>query len=68
MEYSKQTIIEALEHSIEKTKEEIEKYSKDCNGRFAQGRTAHREFLKKELKRLDKQTEEIGETVGGIEK
>ena len=57
MEYSKQTIIEALEHSIEKTKEEIEKYSKDCNGRFAQGRTAHREFLKKELKRLEKQLE-----------
>nr|DAX75969.1 MAG TPA: protein of unknown function (DUF5320) [Caudoviricetes sp.] len=57
MEYSKQTIIEALEHSIEKTKEEIEKYSKDCNGRFAQARTAHREFLKKELKRLEKQLE-----------
>lgn len=59
MEYSKQTVIEALEHSIEKTKEEIEKYSKDCNGRFAQGRTAHREFLKKELKRLEKQLEEL---------
>lgn len=57
MEYSKQTIIEALEHSIEKTKEEIEKYSKDCNGRFAQGRTAHREFLKKELKKSEKQLE-----------
>lgn len=50
MEYSKQTVIKALEHSIEKTKDEIEKYSKDCNGRFAQGRTAHREFLKKKLK------------------
>lgn len=60
MEYSKQTIIESFERSIEKTKEEIEKYSKDCNGRFAQGRTAHREFLKKK-------TDEIGEAVGGIE-
>lgn len=57
MEYSKQTIIEALEYSIEKTNEEIERYSKDCNGRFAQGRTAHREFLKKKLKRLEKQLE-----------
>ena len=57
MEYSKQTIIESFERSIEKTKEEIEKYSKDCNGRFAQGRTAHREFLKKKLKRLEKQLE-----------
>lgn len=54
MEYSKQTVIEGLKHSIEKIKEEIEKYSKDCNGRFAQGRTAHREFLKKKLKRLEK--------------
>lgn len=59
MEYSKQTVIEALEHSIEKTKDETEKYSKDCNGRFAQGRTAHREFLKKRLKRLEKQLEEL---------
>ena len=57
MEYSKQTVIEALEHSIEKTNDEIEKYSKDCNGRFAQGRTAHREFLKKKLKKLEKQLE-----------
>jgi hypothetical protein len=47
MKYSKQQMIEGLEHSIEKTNEEIERYSKDCNGRFAQGRTAHREFLKK---------------------
>lgn len=57
MEYSKRTVTEALEHSIEKTKDEIEKYSKDCNGRFAQGRTAHREFLKKKLKELEKQLE-----------
>ena len=57
MKYSKQTMIESLEHSIEKTNEEIERYSKDCNGRFAQGRTAHREFLKKKLKRLEEQLE-----------
>ena len=61
MKYSKQTIIEGLEHSIEKIKNEIEKYSKDCNGRFAQGRTEHREFLKKKLKRLEKQLEELKE-------
>ena len=60
MEYSKQTIIEALEHSIEKTKEEIEKYSKDCNGRFAQGRTAHREFLKKQQKKMEEQLKGVG--------
>nr|DAS31615.1 MAG TPA: CHD-like protein [Caudoviricetes sp.] len=59
MKYSKQTVIEGLERSIEKTKEEIEKYSKDCNGRFAQGRTAHREFLKKKLKKMEKQLKEL---------
>ena len=59
MKYSKQTVIEGLERSIEKTKEEIEKYSKDCNGRFAQDRTAHREFLKKKLKKMEKQLKEL---------
>lgn len=59
MKYSKQTVIEGLERSIEKTKEEIEKYSKDCNGRFTQGRTAHREFLKKKLKKMEKQLKEL---------
>ena len=59
MKYSKQTMIEELEHSIEKTNEEIERYSKDCNGRFAQGRTAHREFLKKQLKKMEEQLEEL---------
>lgn len=59
MKYSKQTVIEGLKHSIEKTNEEIERYSKDCNGRFAQGRTAHREFLKKQLKKMEEQLEEL---------
>ena len=59
MKYSKQTVIEGLKHSIEKTKEEIEKYSKDCNGRFAQDRTAHREFLKKQLKKMEERLEEL---------
>ena len=60
MKYSKQTIIEGLKHSIENTKNEIEKYSKDCNGRFAQRRTAHREFFEEAI-------EEDGSTVGGTE-
>ena len=47
MKYSKQTVIEGLKHSIEKTERKIEEYSKPRNKRVAQGRTAHREFLKK---------------------
>lgn len=59
MKYSKQTVIEELEHSIEKTKEEIEKYSKDCKGKFAQSRTAHREYLRKNLTKMEKQLKEL---------
>lgn len=59
MKYSKQTVIEGLKHSIEKTKEEIEEYSKPCDKRVAQGRTAHREFLKKKLKKMKAQLKEL---------
>ena len=59
MKYSKQTVIEGLKHSIEKTKEEIEKYSTQCNGKFEPGRTAHREFLKKKLKKMERELEEL---------
>ena len=50
MKYNKQTMIDGLKRSIEQTEKEIEEYSKPCNRRVAQGRTAHREFLKKKLK------------------
>nr|DAN32311.1 MAG TPA: hypothetical protein [Caudoviricetes sp.] len=60
MKYSKQTVIEGLKHSIEKTKEEIEKYSTKCNGKFAQGRTAHREFLKKQQKENGRAVKGVG--------
>lgn len=52
-------MIEALKHSIEITEQEIEKYSKPCDRRIAQGRTAHREFLKKKLKKMKAQLEEL---------
>lgn len=59
MKYSKQIVIEGLERSIEKTKKEIEEYSKPCNSKVVQGRTAHREFLKKQLKKMEKQLKEL---------
>lgn len=59
----KQQMIEALKHSIEITEQEIEKYSKPCDRRVAQGRTAHREFLKKKLKKMKAQLEELEDEV-----
>lgn len=60
MKYNKQTMIDGLKRSIEKTEKEIEKYSKDCNGQFAQGRTAHLEFLKKKIKENESAVEGAG--------
>lgn len=59
MGYSKQIMIDGLKRSIEITEQEIEKYSKPCDKRAAQGRTAHREFLKKKLKKMKAQLEEL---------
>ena len=59
MKYNKQTMTDGLKRSIEQTEQEIEEYSKPCNKRVAQGRTAHREFLKKKLKRMKAQLEEL---------
>jgi hypothetical protein len=55
----KKQMIEALKHSIEITEQEIEEYSKPCDKRVAQGRTAHREFLKKKLKKMKAQLKEL---------
>lgn len=67
MKYSKQIVIEGLERSIEKTKKEIEEYSKPCNSKVAQGRTAHREWLKKKVKKLEKQLKELEDEQAGID-
>lgn len=61
MKYNKQTMIDGLKRSIEKTEKEIEEYSKPCDRRVGQGRTAHREFLKKKLQKMEKQLEEVEE-------
>lgn len=59
MKYNKQIMIDGLKRSIEQTEQEIEEYSKPCNKRVAQGRTAHREFLKKKLKKMKLQLKEL---------
>lgn len=55
----KKQMIEALKHSIEKTEADIVEYSKPCNSKVAQGRTAHREWLKKKVKELKSQLKEL---------
>ena len=59
MKYNKQTMIDGLKRSIEQTEQEIEEYSKPCDKRVAQGRTARREFLKKRLKKMKMQLKEL---------
>lgn len=59
MKYNKQIMIDGLKRSIEITEQEIEEYSKPCDKRVAQGRTAHREFLKKRLNKMKMQLKEL---------
>ena len=59
----KQQMIEALKHSIEKTEADIVEYSQPCEKSVAQNRTAHREYLKKQLKKMKKQLKEFEDEV-----
>lgn len=59
----KQQMIEALKHSIKKTKADILEHSKPCEKSLAQNRTAHREYLKKQLKKMKKQLKELEDEV-----
>lgn len=55
----KQQMIEALRHSIKKTEADIIEYSQPCEKSLAQNRTAHREYLKKQLKKMKSQLKEL---------
>lgn len=59
----KQQMIEALKHSIEKTKADIIEYYQPCEKSVAQNRTAHREYLKKQLKKMQKQLKELEDEI-----
>ena len=59
----KKQMIEALKHSIEKTEADIIEYSQPCEKSLAQNRTAHREYLKKQLKKMKKQLKELEDEV-----
>lgn len=55
----KKQLIDGLKHSIEQTEADIIEYSKPCEKTVAQNRTAHREYLKKRVKRMKKQLKEL---------
>lgn len=59
----KKQMIEALKHSIEKTEADIVEYSQPCEKSVAQNRTAHREYLKKQLKKMKSQIKELEDEV-----
>ena len=59
----KQAMIESLKHLIEKTEADIVEYSQPCEKSVAQNRTAHREYLKKQLKKMQKQLKELEDEV-----
>jgi hypothetical protein len=59
----KQAMIESLKHSIEKTEADIVEYSQPCEKSLAQNRTAHREYLKKQLKKMKSKLKELEDEV-----
>ena len=59
----KKQMIEALKHSIEKTEADIVEYSQPCEKSVAQNRIAHREYLKKQLKKMKSQLKELEDEV-----
>ncbi len=52
-------LIESKRHSIELIEQQIEEYSQPCDRSMAQSRTAHREYLKKNLKRTKEELESL---------
>ena len=52
-------LIESKRHSIELIEQQIEEYSQPCDRSMAQSRTAHREYLKKNLKRKKEELESL---------
>lgn len=60
-------LIESKRHSIELIEQQIEEYSQLSDRSLAQSRTAHREYLKKNLKRMKKELESLLSKQSGTE-
>lgn len=59
MEYSKQTMIEGLKHSIEQANAKIKELTEPCVKSQAHSRSAECDFWKKKLKRYEMQLKEL---------
>lgn len=59
MNTMKQSMIEALKHSIEVAEKNIEKLNKPSQKSAVHIRAAERDFWRKKLKRYEKQLEEL---------
>ena len=59
MEYSKQTMIESLKHSIEVAEARIEELKKPSQKSAVHMRSAERDFWKKKLKRYQEKLKEL---------
>lgn len=68
MEYSKQTMIESLKHSIEQANVKIKELSEPCVKSLAHSRSAERDFWKKKLKDHEMKLKELEDDKDSIEK
>ena len=59
MKYSKQQMIELLEHSIEQAETKIEELSKPSQKSSVQIRSAERDFWRKKIRGYQKQLKEL---------
>lgn len=60
-------LVESKRHSIKLIEQQIEEYSQPCDRSMAQSRTTHREYLKKKLKRMKKELEDLLSQQNGTE-
>ncbi|EGU67687.1 hypothetical protein HMPREF9965_1712 [Streptococcus mitis bv. 2 str. SK95] len=61
MEYSKQTVIDGLERTIEQTETKIAELSEPCVKSLAFSRSEQRDLLKKKVKNWKKRIKELEE-------
>lgn len=67
MEYSKQTVINGLKRTIDKTEARIVELSEPCVKSLAFSRSEERDLLKKKVKNWKKRIKELEDEQAGID-